>query len=261
VDLGLLGKVAIVTGASMGIGKGIAGALAAEGAFVALVARRSGPLEEAGLELSARGSEAIGIIADVNEPGAEARIVQETIARFDRIDILVNNAGGFYNGNVMTVQDAQWHEAFEYNVVSIARLSRAVVPHMRSAGEGRIVNISSIAGLQVGFSFSYSVAKDAAIALTKQMAEQLAPDRITVNCICPGLIRTPAWEPWAVERAAGLGIPVDEFFERQAAPVPLKRWGTSEEVGDLVAFLASSRAAYITGATMTIDGGYVRAHH
>ena len=261
MDLGLHGKTAIVTGASMGIGLGIARSLASEGASLLVVARRAGPLREAAAGLRELGAEVVEVVADVNEPGGAERIAGEAERRFGGADILVNNAGGFYNGSVLTLDDQKWYEAFDLNVLSIARLSKLVAPQMQARGGGRIVNISSIAGLQVGFSFAYSVTKSASIALSKQMAEQLAPLGITVNCVCPGLIRTPAWEPWAEEKAAAQGITVDEFFASQAGPVPLKRWGTIEEVGDLVTFLCSGRAGYITGAALTIDGGYVRAHH
>lgn len=260
MDLGLRGKTAIVTGASMGIGLGIARSLAAEGMNLVVNARRQDALEAAALELRASGIEVLAVAADVNEPGGAEQIAAQTAARFGTVDALINNAGGFYNGSVMTLNEDEWHDAFNFNVLSIARLVKLTVPLMEGR-DGRIVNVSSIAGLQVGFSFAYSVTKSASIALSKQIAEQLASRGITVNCLCPGLIRTPAWEPWAEEKAAALGIDVDEFFAQQAAPVPLKRWGTIEEVGDLVAFLVSGRAGYITGSTITIDGGYVRAHH
>ncbi len=260
MDLGLRGKTAIVTGASMGIGLGIAQSLAGEGMNLVVNARRAAPLEEAAAGLRKAGVEVLAVAADVNEPGGAETIAAQAEKRFGRVDALVNNAGGFYNGSVMTLNEDEWHEAFNFNVLSIARLAKLTVPLMEGRA-GRIVNVSSIAGLQLGFSFAYSVTKSAAIALTKQMSEQLAPRGITVNCLCPGLVRTPAWEPWAEEKAAGLGIGVDDFFAQQAEPVPLKRWGTIEEVGDLVAFLVSGRAGYITGSTITIDGGFVRAHH
>ena len=259
LDLGLQGKVAIVTGASMGIGKAIAATMAAEGANVVITARGVEQLSAAAREIERSGGGVLPVALDVNDPDTAPTLIQAALQKFARLDILVNNAGGFYNGSVLTLDDQKWYDAFDYNVLSIARVSRAAIPHLRESGAGRIVNVASIAGKELGFSFAYSVAKTAAIALTKQMSEQLAPDGITVNCVCPGLIRTPAWEPWAEERAKELGVTVDQFFLDRAAPVPLKRFGTSEEVAGLVAFLASSQAGYITGSSMTIDGGYVRS--
>jgi NAD(P)-dependent dehydrogenase (short-subunit alcohol dehydrogenase family) len=255
VELGLGGKVALVTGGSEGIGHASARRLAGEGARVALCARRPDVLEDAARAIrDETGVEVLAVPADVTRPEEVERFVDAATDHFGRIDILFNNAGRSFARSFLDVSDEDWQADFDLKFYGAVRASRLVIPRMRAAGGGRIVNLVTIGGKQPGpRSVPTSVSRAAGLALTKALSKELAPDRITVNAVCVGLIKSMQHErTWRREGGAGT---LDDWYAERGRAIPLGRVGEAEEVADLVAFLASDRAAYITGAAINIDGG------
>ena len=255
MDLGLRGKVAIVTGGSEGIGRAVALRLAEEGARVAICARRPDVLENTAAEIARRtGSDVLPVPADVTKLADLERFVQTTVQRFGRLDIVVNNAGRSNAHPFETVSDDVWHEDLDLKFFAAVRTVRLALPHLRASGSGRIVNIVNIGAKQPGArSVPTSVSRAAGIALTKALSKDLAADRITVNAVCIGLIKSAQHQrTWQREGAHGT---IDDWYAERGKSIPLGRVGEAEEVGDLVAFLASERAAYITGTAINIDGG------
>jgi 3-oxoacyl-[acyl-carrier protein] reductase len=270
MQTGLAGKNALVTGSSTGIGLAIARGLAAEGANVVLSARREGPLEEARAALAADFSSAIvALPADVSTASGCEGLVAAARERLGRIDVLVNNAGGSPGpGGFLNLRDEHWQHAFDLNLMSAVRCSRAVIPDMQKQGGGRIVMISSTSGHQPDTVVChYNAAKAALVNLSKTLANSFAPDQILVNCVCPGLTRTPAVESSARQRLAEAGRAVDELSAEEAVaayfgprrPIPVGRFGTPEEVAGLVVFLCSAQASWITGTCINADGGWTKA--
>jgi NAD(P)-dependent dehydrogenase (short-subunit alcohol dehydrogenase family) len=256
MDLGLRNKVAIVTGGSDGLGLGTARRLADEGAAVAICGRDATRLKEAAERLRADGAAVLEVAADVTRPGDLEALVASTLERFGRLDILVNNAGTSAARGFDTVDDAAWQADLELKLFAAIRGVRLCVPHMRQAGGGRAVNILNTGAKTPGArSLPTSVSRAAGLALTKALSKELAPDGILVNAICIGLVKSGQWE----RRWAGAGRPgtLESFYERMARErdVPLGRIGEAEEYADLVAFLVSERAAYITGSAINLDGG------
>ncbi|MDZ7291525.1 MAG: SDR family oxidoreductase [candidate division KSB1 bacterium] len=251
MDLELNGKVALVTGASRGIGKAIALGLAAEGCHLAICARNPEPLQAAAAEVRARNVEVLALPLDVTQPDHVEQLVQQTITRFGRIDILVNNAGGNRRGPFANTSDADWEAIIAINLMAHVRMSRAVIPYMRKQNRGVILFISSIFGRESGGAnlSIYNTTKSALISLAKIMAVELAADNIRVNSIAPGSIRFPggSWDRRCVEDPEGMKA----FVARE---LPLGRFGTVEEIANVVVFLASERASLITGACLNVDG-------
>jgi len=252
VDLALSGKVAIVGGASQGIGFAIAHVLAAEGVKVAMVARRADRLERA---VATIGGDAFAIPADIRKADDCERIVGSAVEHFGRLDILVNNDGAPPLGRIDEFDDAAWGKAIEQNLMSVVRLTRHAVPHLRAAGGGSITSITALSTLQPIARFGLSVATWAGVlGYAKTLSLEVAADRITVNTICPGRIATGR-----LEKVFGSGdnqAPVDEAkLAEMAKQIPLGRIGTPDEIAGLVAFLASPWGAYITGSTFHVDGG------
>jgi NAD(P)-dependent dehydrogenase (short-subunit alcohol dehydrogenase family) len=251
LDLELRGKVALVTGGSDGLGRAAAARLAAEGAKVAICARRREPLERAAAELRAASTgEVKAIVADVTRAEDCERFVAEAVGAFGGVDILLNNAGTSAASGLEEVDDAAWYADIDLKLMAAVRLCRAVIPLMRSRGGGAIVNATIVGGkAPAARGLPTTVTRAAGINLTKSLANQYAADRIRVNTICLGLIKSAQWR-----RRAG-ARPITELYAEMARRVPLGRMGEPEEYADLVAFLVSARAAFITGTAINLDGG------
>ena len=262
MDLELDGRVALITGGSQGIGREIALCLAAEGADVAICARRRDRLEQTADDIRAFGRQVVAVPADVATPDGPAAVLDAALDAFGHVDILVNNAGKGHAQPMLELGDDDWHASLELNLMSAVRLAVACVPHMRERGWGRIVNIASRVGLEPDPYFApYAAAKAALINFSKNLANAFSADGILTNSVVPGLIRGEAVEEAARRSAAATGKTVEEVYEAtlRKRPIPAGRIGEPADVAGLVAFLASERAAWITGACFTVDGGIVRA--
>jgi 3-oxoacyl-[acyl-carrier protein] reductase len=252
MDMGLAGRVAIVTGGSRGIGRSIAAALVREGARVVLCARNHAALEAAAATLRGGGGEVLAHVADVSKAGALDEVVAAALERWGRLDILVNNAGGPPPGAFDECGDLQWRSAFDLSLMSVVWAVREAVPHLAASGSGRIVNVLSVSVKepQPGLLLSNSL-RVAVAGLAKTLSRELAPSGITVNNVCPGHVMTARLREVAAYRAARGGAAARDVV----AAIPLKRLGAPEEVADLVTYLASQRAGYVTGVTIPVDGG------
>ena len=257
MDLGLRGRVAIVTGGSNGLGLATARRLATEGSAVAICGRDASRLKEAAERLRGDGADVLDVQADVTRPGDLEALVASTVGRFGRLDILVNNAGTSAARGFDTVDDAAWQADLELKLFAAIRCVRLCVPHMRQAGGGRIVNILNTGAKTPGArSLPTSVSRAAGLALTKALSKELAPDRILVNAVCIGLVKSGQWERrWTGD---GQRDTLERFYERLARErdVPVGRIGEADELGALVAFLVSAPAAFITGVAINFDGGH-----
>jgi 3-oxoacyl-[acyl-carrier protein] reductase len=255
MDLGLLGKVAAITGGSEGIGRATAFRFCEEGVRVAICAQREGVLQTTAKEIaSATGGEVLAVCADVTTAANCARFIQQTVERFGRLDILVNNAGRSSAMPFEEADDEVWQEDIEVKLYGAIRCTRLAIPHMRKQGGGRIINMTTIGGKQPGAqSVPTSVTRAAGINLTKALAHEYAADNILVNTICLGRLKSARWtRRW---QAHFSHMTLDEFYAMQGESIPLKRLGEAEDVADLVCFLASERGRYITGTAINIDGG------
>jgi 3-oxoacyl-[acyl-carrier protein] reductase len=256
MDFCLNGKVAMITGASRGIGAGIAAALAAEGCHLAVCARDKKNLENSVKNLEERGTKILALPLDITEEQSAEQFVARTLDTFGRLDVLVNNVGGNRRKLFEETTDADWQSIMDMNLNAHIKLSRAVIPLMKKQRAGSVIFISSIFGRESGGATLsiYNTTKAAMISLAKVMAVELAPHKIRVNSVAPGSIRFPggSWDKRCIEKP-------DEMKEFIARELPLGRFGTVEEVGNLVAFLASEKASLITGTCINIDGGQSRS--
>ncbi len=248
----LKGKPGIVTGAGTGIGRACAIALAKEGARVVLAGRRKDRIEQVAAEI---GDRAHAIPVDVTRTSEISRLLDETISRFGGLNFLLNNAGVLIMGNAEQITEEQWDHTFNVNVRAVWLVSRAVLPHMRKAGSGSIMNVASTLGV-VGARnrAAYSPSKGAVVQLTKSMAIDHGHENIRVNAICPSFVET--------ELTAGilsqLSDPATAIRERTAAP-PIGRLGRPEDITGLAVYLASDESSWVTGAILPVDGGYLAA--
>lgn len=256
MDLGIRGKVALVTAASKGMGRACAMGLAAEGARVAMCARTEADLTAAADEIKrTTGAEVFAMPADVTRAADVATLVERVRASFGPVDILVANAGGPPRGFFEEMTDEQWQGAFEVSLLSVVRLIRAVLPDMRTRKWGRILTIQSVSVKQPLPDLLLSNAVRPGVAgMMKTLASQLGRDNITVNTVCPGRIMTDRY----MSGLTTSGLTRAQYLEKGAAEVPLGRIGTPEEFANVVVFLASERASYLTGVALQVDGGLVR---
>jgi NAD(P)-dependent dehydrogenase (short-subunit alcohol dehydrogenase family) len=244
----LKGRVALISGASKGLGKAMAVALAAEGAHVALAARDPGPLEKVAAEIRDAGGEARAFSTDVSQEDAVLRLEREVSAAYGKVQILVNNAGVNLRKPITDFTLEEWRRVMDTNVTSAFLMCRAFVPHMKGTGYGRILNLTSImAHVSLPERTLYSASKCALLGITRALALELAQDGVTVNGVSPG--------PFATEMNAPL-LNNPELNAQFIASIPVGRWGKVEEIGQLAVYLCSEEAGFITGTDIVIDGGW-----
>jgi 3-oxoacyl-[acyl-carrier protein] reductase len=257
MDLDLNDKVAIVTGSSRGLGLASARALAAEGCRVTLCARTADRLEEAAREVASVAGgrpRVLTVAADVTQTDGIAQVIEETVTAFGGIDILVNNVAAAGGSTLLDTADADWEAAVDHTLMPTIRASRLAVPHMQRRGGGSIVIIASIFGREAGGRMTYNAVKAAQISLGKSLAQQLAPSNIRVNSVSPGSILFEGGSWWKRQQQNPEAIAA---FVKQE--LPFGRFGRPEEVGDVVTFLASPRASWISGTSIVVDGCQSRA--
>lgn len=252
MDLGLVGKVALISGGSQGIGKAAALRLAAEGAYVVIAARGREQLDQTAREITEKGGRVAIVQADVSQARDCAAMIQHAVGSYGRLDILVNNAGTSSRGAFESVADEAWQQDFDLKLFSAIRLSRLAIPHMKQQGGGRIINITNIGAKQpAAQSMPTTVTRAAGLALTKALSKEFAPDGILVNTVCIGMVRASQHE----KNAEALGVSVDSIYAERAKAIPLGRIGEAAEVANVIAFLASQAASFVTGTSINLDGG------
>ena len=263
MDLGLQGKVAIVTGGSKGIGKATALALAQEGAAVAICARGVEALEEAAEELRSKtGRTILPIQADVNSTEEIKAMVDATVSELGGVDILMNNAVNSIAARFMDLPDEAWENHINVKIMGYVRCCREVIPHMQRRGGGRIINIGGIAARRVyDRAFTNGITNSAVSNLAKNLSDQFAPDGIVVNCIHPGSVRTPRSTEQLAKWARAENISTEEAMGRMVKDIPLGRIVEAEDIANAVLFLVSDKASMITGQTIAVDGGEPRGIH
>lgn len=261
MDLGLNGKVALVTAASQGIGRATVDAFAREGARLAICARDAEALERAAAEVRARFDVEVHPIAcDLTQPDEISAMVERVLALCGTVHVLVNNAGGPPAGTVDQVSDAQWQRAFEITLMSAVRTTRAVLPHMRRQRWGRIVNVSSYSVKQPIPDILLSNSLRLAVAgWAKTLAGEVAADNVLVNTVAPGWTRTARVTQMLAARAAGRAVEPAEIEAQIVRNVPAGRLGEPEEIADVIVFLGSERASFVTGTLIPVDGGIVQS--
>src|SRR5262245_41972124 len=252
MELGLKGKVAVVTGGTQGIGRATALRFAKEGANVAICARNADRLEQTSAELRKTGVEVLSMSADCSKPEDIEKFMGAVEKKFGRIDVLVKNAGESQRGKFLETDDAKWAADIELKVFGAIRCSRLAIPHMKKQGGGRIINITISSAKQPGAeSMPTSVSRAAGLAITKALSKEFAADNILVNTVCIGKIKSGQHE----RRYKADNRTAEEYYKQAARDIPLGRVGEAEEVANVIAFLASDAASYVTGTSINLDGG------
>ena len=252
-------KVALVCAASKGLGRASAEALARDGFKVAICARGEKALNLTTDAIRAAGGDVLPLVADLSKLDDVERVMAATVERFGGLDVLVTNTGGPPSGPFMTIDEQTWRHAIDALLLSVVRLCRAAIPPMQARGGGRIINITSISVKQPieGLVLSNAL-RSAVTSLAKTLSVELAPHNILVNCVAPGYTRTDRVIELSEQAAAQEGTTADVVEKRTIAKIPLGRMGEPKEFGDVVAFLASPAASYVTGVTIQVDGGWTR---
>lgn len=252
MELGLRGKVVAVTGGTEGIGRATVMRFVQEGAKVAFCARREALLQAYADELKRAGGDVLTVVADASKPGDLERFIEQTMQHYGRIDVVVNNAGQTGQAAFDAVDDAAWQLDLDIKVFAHIRTARAAIPHMRRQGGGRIINLNMVGARQpAAGTFPTTISRAAGLALAKALSKELAPHNILVNAVAVGKIKSKQQE----RRAARSKISVDEHYAQTGKTIPLGRMGESEEVANVIAFLASDAASYVTGTCVHVDGG------
>ncbi len=252
MELGLRSKVVAITGGSEGIGRATAQRFAREGAKLAICARRADVLNAFADELRKSGADVLTVVADAAKPGDAERFIEETVKQFGRIDVVVNNAGGTGQLAFDKVDDKAWQADLDVKVFAHIRTARAAVPHMKKQKSGRIISLNMVGAKQpFAGSFPTTISRSAGLALTKALSKELAPFNILVNAVAVGKIKSKQQE----RGAARNNLSVAEHYEKTGKTVPLGRMGEAEEVANVIAFLASDAASYVTGCCVNVDGG------
>ena len=262
MDLGLRDRVAVVTGASRGIGRRVALDLAGEGCRLVLTARNPSALEEVAGEARALGPAVEVVTADLRDSAAAGLVASAATGAFGRVDILVNNAGVASPGRLLARSDEEWHQEFELNSFAPVRLATACLPVMRQRGWGRIINVASTQGREPDPYFGpYGASKAALINFTKTCSQSFSAEGVLSNCVIPGVTLTELVEDNASRAAAAAGTTSEQIMQRMLArtPVAVGRFGRVEEVSAAIVFLASERSSWITGASLAVDGGTLRS--
>lgn len=249
-------RVAIVTGAGTGIGRGIASVMAREGAHVVCTDIVLENASATGKAILAAGGSGEALVQDVTSSSSCQAVADQVIAAHGRIDILVTNAGVSKSVAITDLDEAEWDRVNNVNIKGVFLACKAVIPHMIARRYGKIVNISSMVGKEGIPLFShYCASKFAVIGFTQSLAKELAPHDINVNAVCPGVVRTPLWDPLLKQLSANKGITEDEAWNEFVSGIPFRRPQEPEDIGEAVAFLASDRARNITAESANLSGG------
>jgi 3-oxoacyl-[acyl-carrier protein] reductase len=261
METGLKGKAALVCAASRGLGKAAAMGLAREGARLAICARSDDSLERAAEDIRTKtGAEVVGIPADLMRADDVARFVAEGAQALGGVDVLVTNAGGPKAGLFDSLSEEDWMAAVQLTLMSVIRLCRATIPHMRARSGGRIINITSMSVKQpIGGLILSNALRPAVIGFSKTLSTELAAEKILVNCVAPGYTRTERVLELNEARAKREGVDPEALMRSTVSSVPMGRLGEPSELADLIVFLASDRASYITGTTIQVDGGFIKS--
>ena len=257
MDLGIQGRVAMVAAGSKGLGKAAAAALLGEGCKVAICGRDPETLAMAKAEL---GGSVLAVSCDVTQPADLEDWYRDTLEAFGQVDILVTNTGGPPAATFLDLTEAQWDSGIQSTLMNVVRMSRLILPGMRDRGWGRIVHLTSLVAKQPTPLLTISSALRAGLsALTKTMATEFAADNVLVNALLPGHVLTDRQTHLAELRARKDGTTVEDYFLKANATIPMGRMGRPREIGDVIAFLCSERASYLTGASIQVDGGIIQS--